>query len=202
MNDVPAYPLQWPAGWPRTAHRRPAAFKTASADGWSKRSLTLADARGRLGGELNRLGARLVTLSTNVELRLDGQPYSNRGEPADPGAAVYFQLAGNPIVLACDKWNRVADNVAALAKHIEAMRGQERWGVGTAAQAFAGYVALPAPDPWWQTLGLSGPSRSEREIRDAYRRASASAHPDRPGGSHDKMAALNVARDKGLESII
>jgi len=36
----------------------------------------------------------------------------------------------------------VSDNIAAIAAHIEALRAQERYGVGTIEQAFAGYSAL------------------------------------------------------------
>jgi hypothetical protein len=195
--NVAAYPLQWPAGWKRTAYRQRAMFGKQGARGW-KEALTVATARQRLSDELDRLGGSYVTLSTNIELRLDGQPRSGASEPTDPGAAVYFRLSGKDIALACDKWNRVADNIAALAKHIEAMRGMDRWGVGTAQQAFAGYEALPAPDPWWQVLGLAHQNVTRADIIIAYRKASQAAHPDRPGGSHDKQAALNAARDAGL----
>lgn len=192
-----AYPLAWPLGWKRTAgwDRKPAAFKNA------RQEVTIAVARKRLADQLELLRANNVILSTNVELRADGQPRSDRRPPIDPGVAVYFDLKRRPTVLACDKWDRVADNIVALAKHIEAMRGMDRWGVGTLEQAFTGYAALPAPDPWWQTLGLSGPTRSEREIREAYRKASNGSHPDRPGGSHDSMAAVNAARDEGLRQL-
>jgi hypothetical protein len=196
-GTVSAFPLAWPMGWKRSTYRQQAAFGQQSSRGW-KEALPVAKARQRLSDELDRLGASYVTLSTNVELRLDGQPRSNQAAPADPGAAVYFRLSGKDIALACDKWDRVADNIAALAKHIEAMRGMDRWGVGTAAQAFAGYEALPAPDPWWQVLGLSGPNVTRSDIVVAYRKASQAAHPDRPGGSHDRMAAVNAARDEGL----
>jgi len=158
-------------------------------------------ARKRLADQLELLRANNVILSTNVEPRADGQPRSDRRPPNDPGVAVYFDLKRRPTVLASDKWDRVADNIVALAKHIEAMRGMDRWGVGTLEQAFTGYAALPAPDPWWQTLGLTGPTRSEREIKEAYRKASNGSPPDRPGGSHDRMAAVNAARDEGLRLI-
>ena len=205
MTQPTAYPLQWPTGWPRTKARRSASFNQKTWDSTYNynrtKAVTVATARERLSGELDRLGARYTVLSTNMELRLDGQPRSDRSDPGDPGVAVYFQLGGKPMALACDKWDRVADNIVALAKHIEALRGMDRWGVGTAAQAFAGYEALPAPDPWWKTLGLTGPTRSEREIKDAYRKASSNAHPDRPGGSHDRMASVNAARDEGLKAL-
>lgn len=207
VEGTRAFPLTWPRDWPRTppAMRQYATFgarKQVQGRNWtSKEKLTLAEARGRLIAELGRLGAINEILSTNIQLRLDGLPRSGLAQPADPGAAVYFDYAGKATVLACDKWTRVEDNIAALAKHIEAMRGMDRWGVGTVAQAFTGYQALPAPDPWWKLLGLDGPTRSESAIREAWARASKAAHPDRPGGSHDKQAAINMARDDGLAQI-
>lgn len=209
MSDqVNAYPLSWPAGWPRTpAGRRGAAafgaMKARQGSGYAARvSLTLAEARGRLVAELDRLGAGDEILSTNLQLRLDGWPKGGQPAPADPGAAVYFTLNGRPTVLACDKWERVEDNIAAIAKHIEALRGMERWGVGSIEQAFTGYAALPAPKPWWQILGFPSPhSATAEDIGLRYRTRAADAHPDRPGGSHDAMAALNAARDEGLALI-
>jgi hypothetical protein len=201
-----AYPLAWPFGWKRTpAHSRQRATFGATklnSYGWnSKERLTLAEASGRLVRELELLGAINQVLSTNLELRLDGWPRSGQRAPDDPGAAVYFEYAGKATALACDKWDRVEDNIAAIAKHIEALRGMDRWGVGSLEQAFTGYQALPAPDPWWKLLGLDGPTRDAKAIGAAYRKASAQAHPDRPGGSHDRMAAVNAARDEGMKSL-
>lgn len=139
------------------------------------------------------------TLSTNYELRLDGRPRRDRGAPVDPAVAFYFELDGQPHVLACDKWSTVADNIAAIAAHIEALRGQERWGVADLKQAFAGHVALPAPDPWWKILGVSRAATAS-EIKIAFRKLAAAAHPDKPGGSNAAMARLNAARDEGLRS--
>jgi len=200
MEQASAYPLTWPRDWKRTRYRTRARFGQIdrSKAYTTTKELTIATARERLQAELDRLGADDIILSTNVQLRLDGLPRSDRGEPSDPGAAIYFRYRGKPTVLACDRWDRVADNINALAKHIEAMRGMDRWGVGTLDQVFTGYAALPAPDPWWQTLGLTGPTRSSDEIRTAWAIASKAAHPDKPGGSHDKQAAVNAARDEGL----
>ena len=204
--SVTAYPLSWPRGWKRTPpyQRQRAAFgrQRDTGRGWStKEQLTLEEARKRLADKLDRLGAVNEVLSTNLVLRADGWPKGGQRMPDDPGVAVYFDYAGRATVLACDRWDRVEDNIAAIAKHIEAMRGMDRWGVGSVEQAFTGYQALPAPEPWWKRLGLSAPTRSEREIKDAYRRASASAHPDRPGGSHDRMADINAAREEGLRQL-
>jgi hypothetical protein len=139
------------------------------------------------------------TLSTNFELRADGRPRRDRGVPYDPGVAFFFELDGQPHVLACDRWTTVADNIAAIAAHIEALRGQERWGVADLREAFAGHVALPAPEPWWKILGISAAS-APAEIKAAWRKLAAGAHPDKPGGSNAAMASLNAARDEGLQA--
>lgn len=139
-----------------------------------------------------------MILSTNVELRLDGQPRSDRGNPSDPGVALYFKLKGRDTALACDRWVRVADNITALAKHIEAIRGMERWGVGTVEQVFTGYQALPSPEQWWDVLGVDSDAAADL-IERRYRLLAQTAHPDR-GGTDAAMARLNAARDAGRKA--
>jgi hypothetical protein len=199
-----AYPLTWPLGWPRSKSRDRARFSagkdasyTDSAGKYIRRTVareaSMNDAKKRLQLELDRLGAIHTILSTNVELRLDGTPYSNRKDPADTGAAVYFTLQGKKVVLACDRWDRVPDNIIAIAKHIDALRGQERWGVGSLEQAFRGYQALPSPDyvkPWREVLGMDITAIDQAEF--IYRTKAKVHHPDR-GGNPIQMAELNAA---------
>lgn len=152
-----------------------------------------------LQAELDRLGARKAVLSTNVQRRLDGVPYSNRAQPTDPGAAVYFELKSKPISLACDKWKRVEDNVWAIAKHIEALRGQERWGVGSLDQAFRGYMALPglgesSASEWWKTLGVPINANPET-VRSAWRLLVKKHHPD-AGGDPEMFHRLQRAMER------
>lgn len=184
-----AFPLAWPAGWPRSKRKARSAFGVSFADG-----------RDNLMRELRLMGASYPVLSSNVPLRRDGLPYAATREPDDPGVAVYFMWQGKQMTFACDRWDRVKDNVRAIGKTIEALRGIERWGASDMMQrAFSAFEALPAPDPWWKMLGLNGPTRSKQEINEAYRKASGDAHPDRPGGSHDRMAQVNAARDEALK---
>jgi hypothetical protein len=203
------YPLSWPTGWTRTPprNRRRANFgrvKRVYQDGTNRyagrAALTVNDGTARLALELRRLGVIEGDwlVSSNLRTRLDGLPYSNQTDPADPGVAVYFRLgaARKARVLACDKWDRVADNLAAIAGHIEAIRAQERYGVGTLEQAFAGYAALPAntAQNWRAVFGFAPESQPTlTDVEDRFRRAALSAHPD-GGGSHDQMARLNEAR--------
>jgi hypothetical protein len=208
--SVQRYPLQWPLGWKRTpAHQRqPARFsrretRTNTAGSYYRQSadLSIADAIARLMPELDLLGAADEVLSTNVPVRLDGLPRSGAANPDDPGAAVYFEMAGKPRCLACDRWLRVADNIAAIAAHIYAIRAVDRYGVGTMEQAFAGYAALPASsEEWWLVLGV-GRDASEDEVDTAYRRLAREHHPD-VGGDTNHMARLNAARDAARRSAV
>ena len=196
-----AYPVAWPAGRPKTPadQRREALWR----DGRGRVNFDVAVRRLREQVRAitkPRQNWRVLeqTLSTNFELRVDGRPRRDRGVPSDPSAAFYFELDGQPHVLACDRWSTVADNIAAIAAHIEALRGQERWGVADMKQAFAGHMALPAPEQWWQVLGLS-PKASAEQIRAAWREKAHDAHPDK-GGSDAAMARLTGARDQGLRA--
>ena len=201
-----AYPLQWPLGWKRTTanERQRAKFAKVNTEHnpqigtWkTTRELSIADALRRLSRELDLLSASGCVVSTNVETRVDGTPRSDRRAPDDPGVAVYFKLHGKDRVLACDKWDRVADNIAAIAAHIDAIRRQDRYGVGTIDQAFAGYSALPPPGgsarprPWHEVLGVRAHA-SLAEAETEYRRRAKVAHPDN-GGSAERMAELNAA---------
>jgi hypothetical protein len=205
MTEKPSsFPLSWPAGWPRTDYhkREVGKFSTTRESDFGSRTskpITVASAQERLGDELDRLGARYVVLSTNLELRLDGKPRGGAANPHDSGTAIYFQLNGKPIVLACDNFITVASNMAAIAAHINVMRGMSRWRVGRTEQLFSGYVALPgavpAGRPWWQVLGWdAAPSGNAAGIvaENRYKAAIKEAHPD-TGGSHDRAAELNAA---------
>ncbi len=203
-----AFPLSWPNGWARTRseHREAAPFWSAirGSVGNYRREKSMMEATSRLDGELDRMHARSVIISSNVELRADGLPMSNRRAPGDPGAAVYFKLtSGKSIVLACDKWRRVEDNIYAIAMHVEALRGQKRWGVGNMEQAFAGYLRLAAPGEsgaaiWYQVFGVTADATYD-QTRSAYIEKAKQAHPDLPGGSHEAMRALNTAWDQARQ---
>lgn len=194
-----AYPVNWPVGRPRTATRKPALFNSGG------KTLLFDQAVARLGHQVDAVTPRghawrmrELTLSTNFELRADGRPRRDRGTPSDPGVAFFFELDGKPHLLACDRWDTIAGNIAAIAAHIEALRGQERWGVATLHEAFAGHVALPAPEQWWQVMSLRHDASAE-DIKARYRQLAHAAHPD-TGGSEAAMARLNAAKTEGLKA--
>lgn len=209
MTDAATpYPLRWPAGRARTAstRRKGGKFRTAgerSCRGYGLQALSVADALERLQREFDLIGARFPVVSSNIETRLDGRPRSGQKEPGDSGVAVYFQLRGRPYCLPCDTYFRVADNIAAIAAHIEATRAIKRHGVATVEEMFAGFQALPAPAAidWRQVLELHRESVITRAmIEAAYRRLARERHPD-IGGSDRMMADLNAARDAALREV-
>lgn len=211
-EPISAHPLSWPTGWKRTpeARRRKAQFSRARKqkyDGtWeSSRPVTLAESIERVLGELQRMGIdrQDVVISTNVRTRLDGLPRSGEREPDDPGAAVYWQeWTGERRVIAIDQYTKVADNLAAIAATLDAMRAIERHGgAAILERAFTGFVALPAPGTaheWWEVLGVPR-TASIDEARAAYRRAASEAHPDR-GGTDARMAEVNRAWEQAQEA--
>jgi hypothetical protein len=216
MTDATRYPLSWPLGWKRTPRGQQKRAKFSKGEtrygdnghSWRTSSaLTVPQGLQRLKNELERLGARSVIISTNVELNSYGEPRGGRREPDDSGAAVYFKIGGKDRVLACDCWDRTADNLASIAAHIECIRGIDRYGVGTLDQAFAGYDALPPPGaqnrpPWRKVLGLPADADVTTEtVQSAYRELAKLCHPDLQGGSHEAMAQLNEARDAALNEL-
>lgn len=202
------YPLAWPSTRPRkpAGHRIHGRFNRKVHNGryQETKSLSVADAVGRLQEELDRLGATYAVISTNLVPRLDGLPRSGQAEPEDPGVALYFQLDGKPHCMPCDTYLRVADNIVAIAKHIEATRAIDRYGVATVAEMFTGFQALPAPGAkraWHEVLELAPAAPVDRATIEAqYRKLAGKRHPDVPGGSHDAMAELNRAREQALEA--
>ncbi|MHB1952359.1 MAG: DnaJ domain-containing protein [Sulfobacillus sp.] len=206
---ISAFPLQWPEGWPRAKSREHARFhsterKYSSTPGGSsyniKKDLSVADALERGLSELQKLGIKRddIVISTNLETRLDGLPRSNQSNPHDPGASVYWQTKKSGMkVLAVDRFYRVADNLAAIAGTLAALRSIERWGGGQILdRAFTGFAALPAPGTkpdWRQVLGVAPHESDPDKIKAAYRIAASRAHPDKEGGSNDRMAEINRA---------
>lgn len=198
-TDAKAYPLQWPVGYPRTLpHKRRDSQFTSHGQ-----KLTVALALGRLQRQIEMLGGRYPVLSSNVELRLDGQPRSGMPEPSDPGVALYFQLRSNGTCMPCDAFRKVADNIGAIAHHIDAVRRIERYGVASVEQMFTGFQSIrgPGPKPWRETLGIP----AEQIVTLAYVRQrkhelAARFHPD-VGGTETMMAEINAAADQAIREI-
>lgn len=216
---ITASPLAWPTGWKRTPESQQVSgrfsMQRSPAPGRSyahRGEVSIAEATGRLLMELGMMGVHRedVILSTNLTLRLDGMPRSGQPEPRDPGACVYWPhpMTGKPLCMAIDRYSKVAQNIAALAATIEAMRTMERHGGAVVLEkAFTGFTALPAPivagakRHWSDVLGVSLDRLPKvGEVAQAYRQLAAKHHPDR-GGNPEQMAELNAARDEALKEL-
>jgi hypothetical protein len=197
-SKIEAYPLQWPAGRPR----RPPQERTRARFSSYGQAVSVYAGIERVRQELGTLGVddldNDVVVSSNIPTRLDGLPLSKTREPADPAVAVYFRLKRELHCLSCDRWDRVADNLAAIANHVHAMRGQFRWGVADVRTAFAGFKALPAVRPWWVVLGFSAPIKQVDDIRNRVRQLALFHHPDR-GGDPGKMQEITEAAALGMQ---
>jgi hypothetical protein len=204
MSERKAYPLSWPDGWKRAKTRRHAQFKMAREQalvgGQWVRQGTKPLAVKRVLAELGRMSVKGddIIISTNVPLRLDGLPRSDQ-EPSDPGVAVYWQKKGWPTMrtMAIDQYRRVADNLAAIAATLEAMRAIERHGGATIPErAFLGFAALPerASQPWREVLGFDNTNPDLQEIEDRFRALAQVHHPDK-GGDRVQFELIVQARD-------
>lgn len=183
-----AYPLTWPESFPRSKMREGGKFKTALASAIKNVHTSLRMFAQDSGKKLDGL-----VISSNVSLGVES--------PADPGVAVWFTWDGLQVCIPVDRYHSVASNLQAIHHIIEARRVELRHGTLALVRAsFTGFKALPAPSnakSWWEVLALPKDA-SRDDINAAHRRLSMLHHPDRPGGSHEKMAAINAAREKGL----
>lgn len=193
--DHQAYPLSWPEGRPRTPEwqRKHARFET-----------TLGKARDALLAEIRRLGGRNPIISTNLMLRKDGLFYANQRQPDDSGVAVYFTYKNAQMCFACDRWRKIEDNVWAIYKTIDALRGIERWGSGDmVAQAFRGFEALPAPSQekqWWEVLGVPWDAH-QTIITESYRRLCHLYHPDKNEQGRERFEEVQRAYEQAMENM-
>lgn len=196
------YPLSWPDGWKRTVpgNRQYGRFhiKRQSVNSSFKHSekLSIAQARNRVMEALRLLDVPLsqVIVSTNLDVRLDGLPRSGQRAPSDPGVAVYWKHRNDQMykVMAIDQYQKVEDNLAAVAATLEAMRAIERHGGAVILErAFTGFQSLPSPNNWRHILGFENtPSLEDAKAR--YRQLAKQRHPD-AGGSEAMMSELNRA---------
>ena len=206
MDDITASPLSWPAAKPRTPadERKNGRFGKRNSNGWGLKELTVAEARSRVtdaldkftrSGQTYRVPPESIIISSDLALRNDGLPRSGQREPSDPGVAVYFQLDGQAQCIPCDVYHRIADNLAAVADCIEALRTLERHDASLMRAAFTGFAQLASPEamgrPHWRTV-LDTDSNDINEVRKAFRSALGRVHPDR-GGSNEAFHRVQEA---------
>lgn len=196
------YPLQWPS---RLARMKPAERKHSQFGGRDRANLSPHHTAVELLDELARLGASSWVITSCLPSRGPGGiPYADASRGDDPGVAVWFDYHGVERVLACDRWLTPAENLRAIAKSIEAMRGLDRWGVADVLEGvFAGFAAaLPAGPhvgrPWREVFGVDGLQLEAEDllavVKARHRKLIADAHPD-AGGEVALAAEINAALD-------
>lgn len=178
-----AYPLSWPAGWPRTK------FSVAS-----KFKVTLSSALENVQGSLRRFGkdtgkdVKNVIISSNYTL--------GDVNPTDGGVAVYFRWDDVDACIAVDLYGALKDNLQAIHHILEAERTKMRHGgLNIVRTSFRGYTALPPSNkrPWREILGLPQGPVALANVEARHRDLAKRFHPDVTGGPGDKMAELNQA---------
>jgi len=175
------FPLKWPLGQNRTKYPKDSRF-----------SVKFGAVRDSLVKQLRLMGAKNIVISTNVPLKADNLPYANYSGLHDHGAAVYFTYKEKQMVFACDRWRKVEDNLHAISKTIDAIRGIERWGSSDMLeQAFSGFAQLEAPkepgqENWWDVLGVFR-NAPVAKIMDAWKDKLKEHHPDRGGKTEDAV---------------
>ena len=107
------------------------------------------------------------------------------------------------MVLACDKFRRLAQNIRAIALTMERLRLVDEIGAYSLVAAVEGARALPPPDratasliddggrPWHEVLQVM-PNAPLAIAEAAYRALARTAHAD-AGGNDQMMTRLNAA---------
>lgn len=150
------------------------------------------------------MGVVDYVVSTNLTLTSFGTPRSGQREPTDPGVTVYWESNGKSQCMAIDLYDRVADNLAAIAASLEALRAIERHGGAQIMErAFLGFAQLPASTkPWRVILQIPDDAEvTEAYVTERFRTMAAIAHPDKQTGAHLVMAELNAARAAALAEL-
>jgi hypothetical protein len=190
INSV--YPLDWPADRPRTKLRIVSKFRVTDL----KQTVT------ELEREIKRIGGRTFAINSNwidPNWKSEAPPYL-----PDPGVVVSFDRRRNDglmHVFALDQYQTLHDNVRGVLVTLRALSAIERHGALQMFEAaMSGFVALPPPSSWRDVLGLGNGEVTEAKVDAAFRREAKRSHPD-AGGTDQRMAELNAAREMALKAI-
>lgn len=189
-TTLPApYPLAWPPGRARTpADRREK----------GRYSLRLfSQAMATIEAEVTRW-QRVKRNARIVDWQLSSWHVGRAQAHADPGAALWFTLAGKDVtgdtalmVLACDRFEELPQNVRALSLTMERLRLVDEIGAYSLVAAVEGARALPPPErpfDWRKVLDIE--TRSLAAAEAVYRALAREA-----GEGSDKLRDLNLAID-------
>lgn len=193
-ETIDAFPLSWPIGYERTKHQISSNFKQS----FDRAQRFLRD-------EIRKLGGTGLIVSTNLPIRNDGGIYAAYLDKLidDPGVAIYFKYKGKSISMCCDQYRRVWENIYALGKGIEALRGMERWGVSDFLdRAFTGFAALPPARGHWSDILMIGRDASPDVVKSAYRHLAKKYHPDAELGDTERFQEINDAYERAKLEVV
>jgi hypothetical protein len=194
--SVTAFPLHWPAGFPRWKSGRSGSSFRTDFEG------ALRNVRKSLEAFAKDSGKAITSpiLSSNIDLNPLTESTGKR--PNDPGVAVWFVWDGLQVCIPVDRYDTPASNLQAIHHIIEARRVELRHGTLALVRAtFTGFQALPSPKgKHWSDILQVTRTPTKDAVEANYRRLARDHHPD-AGGSPARMAELNHARDLALKEI-
>lgn len=103
------YPLKWPDNIPPRLKQIRSGFRNR---------MSILQAIAELESALKKYGASGATLYTNMKFDSVGEPLPLKGKPVGAGVSLTFISNNNQVVMACDKYDRIADNIRAMAETI------------------------------------------------------------------------------------
>ena len=184
---IQAYPLTWPAGWPKTNKKLSSRFKTTVPAALKNVRNSLV-----LFGKDSGTPTTDIIISSNVTL--------GNERPKDNGVAVWFTWEGKQLCIAVDRYDSVQENLQAIHLIIESRRTELRHGgLHLLRQAFSGFKALPeasGSETWYKILGVKTNANAD-EIKSAYIAKAKTAHPD-AGGSSELFNKIKTAYEQGI----
>jgi len=203
MIDARFVPLdRWPME--PTKSKRPDPFRT-----------TYLQTLDLLESELRHLRANEVLIQaffTREQLRNDGWPKTTAA-PREAGVILSFKSRGKPLSFPCDRYQTFDGNMRALALSLQALRAVDRYGVTKHAEQYQGWTQIDAaPLEGFRSkedaasfiasqMGYADPREGIRwilshpdNLREAYRNAARTLHPDNNGGSDELFKKLQQAK--------
>ncbi|MDX2147589.1 MAG: hypothetical protein SFZ23_08715 [Planctomycetota bacterium] len=150
---------------------------------------------------------------TSDDIRNDGWPRSS-ARPQHPGVRISWRSKTfGDMCRTCNTFDFWEHNIRAIALTLELLRRVERYGAIAGAEVYAGFKALPAGEfatkqdaartllqfvydpPTITAAQIQSVIDDAATRREVFRAAAARAHPDRSGGSQERMSRVNRARD-------
>ena len=180
---IDSYPLHWPELHPKAKNRISSKFKTSLAGALNNVNKSVAGF-GKYSGKV----CTEIVISSNVTLGAQN--------PKESGVAIWFKWDGLQLCIAIDRYLRVEENLQAIHHIVEARRTELRHGgLHVVRQTFIGFKALPekASTESWYDILLVKQDSTEDVVKSNYRSLVTQYHPDKPGGSSEKITKINLA---------